>query len=101
MQCSLYHTTCSFPDAEKNPKLHARWLENVKTNASVWFIPRKDGRLCSEHFSVDMVQQVGQRMMLLPDAVPTIFQNFKVCELINVDFKILISSLKTICMYYN
>ena len=71
--------TYSFPDAGKNPKLHARWLENVKKNAPVWFNPRKDGRLCSEHFSADMVQQVGQKMMLLPDAVPTIFHDFKVC----------------------
>lgn len=104
----LIYTTCSFSDAEKNPKLHARWLENVKKNAPVWFNPRKDGRLCSEHFSGDMVQQVGQRMMLLPDVVPRIFQSFEVCECIHADFKTLLHCsdvkichllLKTVSMY--
>ena len=74
----------SFPDAQLHPELYARWMENVKKNAPVQFVARKGSRLCSEHFSVDVMQQVGQRIMLLPGAVPTIFQNSQVCVYILV-----------------
>ncbi|XP_028415048.1 uncharacterized protein LOC114538133 [Dendronephthya gigantea] len=49
-------------------------MENINKNAAVEFTPNKGSRVCSEHFSVDMMQKVGQRTMLLPYAIPTIFQ---------------------------
>ena len=78
LECILY----SFPDAQNSPELHARWVENVKKNAPVGFAPRKGSRLCLEHFAEDMMEQVGQRMMLLPGAIPTIFQTAQVCTFI-------------------
>ena len=77
----------SFPDAQNNAKLHAKWMENVCNNAPVGFVVKKGSRLCSAHFDAEMIQKVGQRMMLLPDAIPTIFQNaIKVC--VYISFKI-------------
>ncbi|XP_028401622.1 uncharacterized protein LOC114524672 [Dendronephthya gigantea] len=71
-------TSHRFPDAEKSPELHALWMENINKNVPVEFTPIKGSRVCSEHFSVDMMQKVGQRTMLLPYAIPTIFEKSQV-----------------------
>ncbi|XP_028416401.1 THAP domain-containing protein 5-like [Dendronephthya gigantea] len=62
----------------------------MNRDAAVKFIPTKGSLLCSEHFRADMLQMTGQKMMLLPDAVPTIFQKSQVKqneELVEVALK--------------
>ena len=75
----MKYNNCRFPDPEKKPELHAIWVENVNRDAAVKFIPTKGSRLCSEHFSANVLQMTEQKVTLLPDAVPTIFQKSQVC----------------------
>ena len=53
--------------------MHAKWVENVNKNAPGKIVPTKGSRLCSAHFSVDMVKEDRERVILKPNAVPTIF----------------------------
>ena len=71
----------SFPDPKKNPELYKKWLDNVNKNAPVKFVVAEgtDRRICSEHFSADMKEEGGQRVILKPFAVPTIFHTSQVC----------------------
>ena len=42
----------------------------------VKFVPMKNSRLCSKHFSADMFEKgYSQRPVLKPNAVPTIFND--------------------------
>ena len=47
--------------------------------AAVKFVPTEVTRLCSEHFSADMKDEGGQKVILKPFAVPTIFPTSQVC----------------------
>jgi hypothetical protein len=69
----------SFPDPKKYPEMYGKWLENVNRNAQVKFVPTGGSRLCSKHFSSEMKEEGGQRVILKPFAVPTIFPTSKVC----------------------
>ena len=75
---------CSFPDAQKDPKRYAIWLENVNQNSPVKFVPTKQSRICSEHFSLDMFEEGGVRVILKPYAVPTIFPHSQVCMCLHI-----------------
>ena len=57
------------------------WVRNVNQNAPAKFVPTKGSRICSEHFSYDMIMITdgGKRVTLKPGAVPTIFPNSQVC----------------------
>jgi hypothetical protein len=68
-----------FPNAKKNPEQYAIWVKNVNRNAPVKFVPTTASRICSEHFSADMIGESGQRVMLKPNALPTIFPESQVC----------------------
>ena len=47
----------------------------MNKHAPVKFVPTKSSRLCSEHFSADMFEKgYRQKVVLKPDAVPTIFK---------------------------
>jgi hypothetical protein len=59
--------------------MYTKWLENVNKNALVKFVPTGGSRICSEHFSSDMKEEGGQRVILKPFAVPTIFPTSQVC----------------------
>ena len=77
---NLKCTKCySFPDAKNNPEMYGIWVENVNRNAPVQFVPTKGSRICAEHFSKDMIEEGGQRVILKPYAIPTIFPNSQVC----------------------
>ncbi|CAB3987619.1 DNA transposase THAP9, partial [Paramuricea clavata] len=71
-----------FPDPKKYPEMYGKWLENVNRNAQVKFMPTGGSRLCSEHFSsaAEMKEEGGQRVILTPFAVPTIFPISKVMK---------------------
>jgi hypothetical protein len=45
----------------------------------VKFAPTKGSRVRSKHFSLDMIEEGGERVILKPDAFPTIFPNSGVC----------------------
>ena len=75
---------CSFPDAQNDPKRYAIWLENVNQNSPVKFAPTKQSRICSEHFSLDMFEEGGVRVILKPYAVPTIFPHSRVCMCLHI-----------------
>ena len=53
------------------------------------FIPTKGSRVCSKHFSTDMIDEVGQRVILKPNAVPTIFPSSQVCVFVSLSIIIL------------
>ena len=54
----MYLKCCySFPDRQKNPEMYALWLEKVNKDAPVRFVPGKESRLCSKHFSSDMFKE--------------------------------------------
>ncbi len=69
----------SFPDWKKNAEMYAKWVENVNKNALVKFVPTEATRICSEHFRSDMKEEGGQKVILTPFAVPTIFTTSQVC----------------------
>ena len=69
----------SFPNAQNNPERYAIWLENVNRNAREKFVLTTQSRICSEHFSLDMFEEGGDRVILKPYAVPTIFPCSQVC----------------------
>ncbi len=69
----------SFPDRKKNPEMYAKWVESVNKNAPVKFVPTEATRICSEHFRSDMKEEGGQKVILTPFAVPTIFTTSQVC----------------------
>ena len=62
--------------------MYTKWLENVNKNVLVKFIPTRVSRICSEHFSSDMKEEGGQRVILKPFAVPTIFPTSQVCTFV-------------------
>ena len=84
---------CSFRDAQKDQKRYAIWLENVNKNSPVTFVPTKQGRICSEHFSLDMFEEGGVRVILKPFAVPTIFPHSQVCMRLHILSIIKVKSL--------
>ncbi len=58
------------------PELHSIWVENISKLMPVKFVPMKNSRLCSKHFSADMFEKgYSQRTVLKPYAVPTIFND--------------------------
>jgi hypothetical protein len=63
--------------------MYAKWLENFNKNARVKFVPTGGSRLCSEHFSSEMKEEGGQRVILKPFAVPTIFPTSQVCAFVS------------------
>ncbi len=66
----------SFPDVKRLPELHSIWVENISKLMPVKFVPMKNSRLCSKHFSADMFEKgYSQRIVLKPYAVPTIFND--------------------------
>jgi hypothetical protein len=69
----------SFPDPKKYPEMYGKWLENVNRNARIKFVQTRGSRLCSEHFSSEMKEEGGQRVILKLFAVPKIFPTSKVC----------------------
>lgn len=73
-------TYFSFPNANKNPKQYARWIESINKDAPVKIVPNASSRVCSNHFCTDMVDKTGQRVVLKLHAVPTIFPYSKVCD---------------------
>ena len=60
----------------KNPELYSIWVKNANKGGPAKFVPRKDSRICSEHFSSDMFEEDGRggKAILKPFAVPTIFK---------------------------
>ena len=88
---------CSFPDAQKDPKRYAIWLENVNQNSPVKFVPTKQSRICSEHFSLDMFEEGGVRVILKPYAVPTIFPHSQVCMCLHI-FSIIDNASQMFCL---
>ena len=66
--------------------MYTKWLENVNKNVLVTFIPTRVSRICSEHFSSDVKEEGGQRVILKPFAVPTIFPTSQVCMYTFVGF---------------
>ena len=58
--------------------MYALWLEKVNKDAPVRFVPGKESRLCSKHFSSDMFKEGKKRAILRRNAVPTIFGNSQV-----------------------
>ena len=77
----LFFEIHSFPNAKKNPHQYAMWVENINRNAPIKLSPTTASRVCSEHFSEDMIDGSGQRVILKPNAVPTIFSKSQVCIL--------------------
>ena len=73
---------CSFPDAKAYPKLRAKWVENVNKYAPYEFVPKRGSRICSEHFGPDMIEEGRERVVLKPNAVPTIFPSLQVCAIL-------------------
>ena len=70
--------------------MYAKLLENVNKNVQVKFVPTGGSCLCSEQFSSDMNEEGGQRVILKPFAVPTIFPTSQVCvfvSFLNLIFK--------------
>ncbi len=48
------------------------WVENVNRSRPTKFVPVKDSRICSEHFSADMFEEGhGEKAVLKPYAVPS------------------------------
>ena len=72
-----------FPDAKKHYGLYVKWLENVNKNSGVKFIPTEAARICSDHFRADMKEEGGQKVILKPFAVPTIFPTSQVCVFVS------------------
>ena len=70
---------CSFPDPNVFPELHAIWVESVGKHSPIKFVPSKGSRLCSKHFSKDMIEEDRMRVILKPNAVPSIYHNVEVC----------------------
>ena len=52
--------------------MYALWLEKVNKDAPVRFVPGKESRLCSKHFSSDMFKEGKKRVILKRNAVPTL-----------------------------
>ena len=51
------------------------WVENVNRSRPTNFVPVKDSRICSEHFSADMFEEGhGKKAVLKPYAVPCVFK---------------------------
>jgi hypothetical protein len=65
--------------------MYAKWLENVNKNTRVKFVPTglPGSCLCSKHFSSDMKEESGQKVILKPFAVPTIFPTSPVCAFVS------------------
>ena len=86
----------------KNPGLYSMWVENVNRGRceQTKFVPVKDSRLCSEHFSAEMFEESrGEKAVLKPYAVPTIFkQPAQVCVL--VIYFVVLSVDLLICVHY-
>ncbi len=69
-------------DSVKNPGLYSMWVENVNRSRPTKFVPVKDSRICSEHFSADMFEEGhGEKAVLKPYAVPTVFKQHA-CRLV-------------------
>ena len=74
----------SFPDAQKDSNRYAIWLENVNKNSPVKFVPTKQSRISSEHFSLDMFEEGRVRVILKPCVVPKIFPHSQVCMCLHI-----------------
>ncbi len=73
---TILHLLQSFPDVKRFQELHSIWVENISKLMPVKFVPMKNSRLCSKHFSADMFEKgYSQRTVLKPYAVPTIFND--------------------------
>ena len=70
----------SFPDPNSFPEIYGKWVENVNSHTPYQFVPKKGSRLCSVHFSPDMIQEGRERVTLKKNAVPTIFPTDEVCD---------------------
>jgi hypothetical protein len=77
--------------------MYAKSLENVNKNALVKFVPTGGSRLCSEHFSSDMKDEGGQRVILKPFAVPTIFPTSEVCVFLSFLHHLIFKNLTCLC----
>ena len=54
------------------------WVENVNRSSPTKFVPVKDSRICSEHFSADMFEERhGEKAVLKPYAVITLLRHYK------------------------
>ncbi len=53
----ILHLLQSFPDVKRFPELHSIWVENISKLMQVKFVPMKNSRLCSKHFSADMFEK--------------------------------------------
>ena len=67
-----------FPDEKKESKRHKLWLQFVHRHRPT-FKPSKYSTVCSVHFeddcfttSKEVAKEVGKRLRLKPDAVPTV-----------------------------
>ena len=65
--------------------MYNKWLENVNRNTLVRFVPTEGTRICSQHFSPDMKEEGGHRVILKPFAVPTIFSTSQVCAFVSFE----------------
>ena len=72
-------TVHQFLDLRKNPQLYEKWVTNLNKNAPVKIAPTNGSRLCSQHFSSEMIIEDRERVILKPNAIPTIFQCAQVC----------------------
>jgi hypothetical protein len=78
--------------------MYTKWLENVNKNVLVKLVPTGGSRICSEHFSSDMKEEGGQRVILKPFAVPTIFSTSQVCYLTVFSIILLMSCKVYLCL---
>ncbi len=49
--------------------MYNKWLENVNKNTLVRFVPTEGTRICSQHFSPDMQEEGGHRVILITEAI--------------------------------
>lgn len=78
LKLSLYKTI-RFPCALKYPEQWQMWISNVKVTKP-GFVPSRAkylNRLCSKHFSEELIIHNDKRATLLPGAIPTIFYTAK------------------------
>ena len=59
-----------FPDSQKKPSLHREWVRACQREFSNQGI---SAVVCSEHFSKDKLDRIGQNRCLRESAVPTLF----------------------------
>ena len=68
-------------------KMYSKWLENINKNKGLdKFVPTEGTRICSEHFSPDMKEEGGSKVILKPYAFPTIFPTLQVCAFVYFSF---------------